>query len=68
LFEALRALGYEDGRTTAIELLGGEGDPDRLNTLVAKLISQSPDVIIALTEPAVAKRTCQQSPGRADAT
>ena len=35
LFAALRTLGYEDGRTAAIELLGGEGDPDRLNTLVA---------------------------------
>jgi putative ABC transport system substrate-binding protein len=53
LFAALRTLGYEDGRTATIELLGGEGDPDRLNTLVAKLAAQSPDVIIALTEPAV---------------
>ena len=26
LFAALRTLGYEDGRTAAIELLGGEGD------------------------------------------
>jgi len=31
----LRALGYEDGHTAAIELLGGEGDPDRLDTLLA---------------------------------
>jgi putative ABC transport system substrate-binding protein len=53
LFAALRTLGYEDGRTAAIELLGGEGDPDRLNTLVAKLAAQRPDVIIALTPPAV---------------
>jgi putative ABC transport system substrate-binding protein len=53
LFSALRSLGYEDGRTVAVELLGGEGDLDRLNTLVAKLLAQSPDVIIALTEPAV---------------
>jgi len=52
LFAALRALGYEDGRTAAIELLGGEGDADRLNTLVAKLAAERPDVIIALTEPA----------------
>src|SRR5262245_34885301 len=43
---------YEDGRTAAIELLGGEGDPDRLNTLVSKLAAQNPDVIIALTDPA----------------
>jgi putative ABC transport system substrate-binding protein len=52
LFAALRSLGYEDGRTAAIELLGGEGDADRLNTLVAKLAGERPDVIIALTEPA----------------
>jgi putative tryptophan/tyrosine transport system substrate-binding protein len=53
LLAELRTLGYEDGRTAAIELLGGEGDPDRLNTLVSKLAAQSPDVIIALTDPAV---------------
>ena len=53
LFGALRALGYEDGRTAAVELLGGEGDPHRLNALVSKLAAQRPDVIVALTEPAV---------------
>jgi putative ABC transport system substrate-binding protein len=53
LFAALRTLGYEDGRTAAIELLGGEGDPARLNALVAKLAQQSPEVIIALTDPTV---------------
>lgn len=53
LFAALRALGYEDGRNTRIELLGGEGDPERLAAYVAKLAAEKPDVIIALTEPAV---------------
>jgi putative tryptophan/tyrosine transport system substrate-binding protein len=53
LLAELRALGYEDGRSAAIELLGGEGDPDRLNTFVSRLASQYPDVIIALTDPAV---------------
>jgi ABC-type uncharacterized transport system substrate-binding protein len=53
LFAALRTLGYEDGRTAVIELLGGEGDPSRLNALVAKLAAQPPEVIIALTDPAV---------------
>jgi putative tryptophan/tyrosine transport system substrate-binding protein len=53
LFEALRKLGYEDGRTASVELLGGEGDPARLEALVAKLIAHPPDVIIALTSPAV---------------
>ena len=53
LFAALRTLGYEDGRTAVIELLGAEGDPSRLNALVAKLAAQPPEVIIALTDPAV---------------
>ena len=53
LIEALRALGYEDGNTAAIELLGGEGDAKRLDMLVAGLASKKPDVIVALTSPAV---------------
>jgi len=53
LLEALRALGYEDGSTATIELLGGEGNADRLNTLIAHLAAQRPDVIIAITSPAV---------------
>jgi ABC-type uncharacterized transport system substrate-binding protein len=53
LFEALRELGYEDGRTATIELLGAEGNADRLNALVGQLAAQPPDVIIAITPPAV---------------
>jgi putative ABC transport system substrate-binding protein len=53
LMEALRALGYEDGSTATIELLGGEGDADRLTALIAHLAAQRPDVIIAITSPAV---------------
>jgi len=52
LIDALRSLGYENDRTAAIELLGGEGDPNRLNALIAKLAAEKPDVIIALTSPA----------------
>ena len=52
LIEALQALGYENGRTAAIEILGGEGDADRLATLVAGLVVKKPDVIIAITSPA----------------
>ncbi len=52
LYEALRALGYEDGKTAKIELLGGEGDQSRLNSLVAGLASSRPEVIVALTDPA----------------
>jgi len=53
LFEALKTLGYENGRSASIELLGGEGDPARLKALVDKLLAHPPDVIIALTSPAV---------------
>ena len=53
LIEALRALGYENGNTAVMELLGGEGDAKRLDTLVAGLRSKKPEVIIALTSPAV---------------
>lgn len=53
LFEALSKLGLEHGRTATIDLLGGEGDPKRLNALVAQIGAQKPDVIIAITSPAV---------------
>jgi putative tryptophan/tyrosine transport system substrate-binding protein len=53
LFEALAKLGYENGRTATIDLLGGEGDPNRLNALVAQIGPQKPDVVIAITSPAV---------------
>src|SRR5260370_23772798 len=53
LFEALLALGYENDRTATIDLLGAEGDPNRLNTFVVQLVAEKPDVIIALTSPAV---------------
>jgi putative tryptophan/tyrosine transport system substrate-binding protein len=52
LIEALRALGYDNGNTATLELLGGEGDAKRLEMLVAVLASKKPDVIIALTSPA----------------
>jgi putative tryptophan/tyrosine transport system substrate-binding protein len=35
LVETLGKFGYEGGRTATIDLLAGEGDPDRLNALVA---------------------------------
>src|SRR5215208_3462436 len=53
LLEALASLGYENGRTAQIEVLGGEGNIDRLNVLVAHLTTQRPQVIIAITAPAV---------------
>jgi putative tryptophan/tyrosine transport system substrate-binding protein len=53
LFAELRALGYEDGRTADIELLGAEGNDERLRMLVEQLNAESPNVIIAITSPAV---------------
>ncbi len=52
LFDALCERGYEDGRTAKIELLGGEGDADRLKALIAGIVSEKPDVTIAVTSPA----------------
>src|SRR6476660_593175 len=49
LLEALRGLGYENGNTAVIEVLGAEGDAKRLDALVADLAARKPDVIIALT-------------------
>jgi putative ABC transport system substrate-binding protein len=53
LFEALRALGYENGRTATIDVLGAMGDADRLRTLVGAILADPPNVVIALTSPAV---------------
>jgi putative ABC transport system substrate-binding protein len=53
LLEALRGLGHENGNTALIEVLGAEGDAKRLDALVAELAARKPDVIIALTSPAV---------------
>lgn len=53
LFEALTALGYEKGRTAAIDLYGAEGDSGRLSALAGQLAAEKPDVIIGLTTPAV---------------
>jgi ABC-type uncharacterized transport system substrate-binding protein len=52
LLEALSRLGFENGRTATIDLLGGEGDPDRLNALVTQIRGEKPDVVIAITSPA----------------
>ena len=46
LFDALRERGYEDGRTAEIELLGAEGNPDRLKELTARIVSEGPDVTL----------------------
>src|SRR5262245_31063652 len=52
LFDELRRLGYENGRTARIDLLQGEGNPERLKSLAAELAAQKPAVVIAITSPA----------------
>jgi putative tryptophan/tyrosine transport system substrate-binding protein len=52
LFEALRTLGYEHGRTATIELHGAEGNSGRLSVLAGQLATGKPNVIIGLTSPA----------------
>jgi len=52
LYSALRDLGHHHGRTADIELLGAEGDPDRLTSFVTRLIQERPHVTIAVTSPA----------------
>src|SRR6478735_8297071 len=53
LLEALRGLGYENGSTAVIEVLGAKGDARRLDALVADLAARKPDVIIALKQAGV---------------
>ena len=53
LFEALTALGYQKGRTAAIDLYGAEGDSSRLRAFASQLAAEKNDVIIGLTTPAV---------------
>jgi putative ABC transport system substrate-binding protein len=52
LFEALKTLGYERGRTATIDLYGAEGDGRRLTALVGQIAVQMPRVIVGLTTPA----------------
>jgi putative tryptophan/tyrosine transport system substrate-binding protein len=52
VFEALRTLGHEHGRTATIELHGAEGSSGRLSVLAGQLATQKPNVIIGLTSPA----------------
>jgi putative tryptophan/tyrosine transport system substrate-binding protein len=46
--QGLRAAGYEEGRSLAIEYRLAEGKPERLPALAADLVATRPDVILAL--------------------
>jgi len=52
LLNDLKALGYEDDRSASIDIVGGEGDPERLKKVVAEIIANRPSVIAAITTPA----------------
>ncbi|HYE92082.1 MAG TPA: ABC transporter substrate-binding protein [Terriglobales bacterium] len=52
----LRALGYVDGQTVAIEFRNAEGRLDRLPELVGELLAARVDVIVTAAEGALAAR------------
>jgi putative ABC transport system substrate-binding protein len=51
--DALRGLGYEDGRNVTIEWRWSNGFPDRLPALAADLVAHRPQVIVASGTQAV---------------
>jgi putative ABC transport system substrate-binding protein len=53
LLDALRSLGWIDGRNIHVETRWGEGNAERVRKDVAELVAFSPDVIFATTTPAV---------------
>jgi ABC-type uncharacterized transport system substrate-binding protein len=58
--DGLRALGYVDGRTIAIEYRWAEGRPDRLPALAAELVGLPVDVLVT-SGGAPAVRAAQQA-------
>ena len=50
----LRKLGYVEGKNLVIDSRGAEGQFERLFPLVTELIALGPDVIVAVTTPAIA--------------
>jgi putative ABC transport system substrate-binding protein len=52
---ALRALGWEDGRNLRIDYRWGAGDSEQNSKLAAELVQSAPDVIIATSDPVIAQ-------------
>jgi len=50
--EGLRDLGYVEGRTSALEVRYGDGNPERLSRLARELVGVKPDVIVTVTDAA----------------
>jgi putative ABC transport system substrate-binding protein len=51
--QALQQLGWEDGRNLRIDIRWGAGDPEHYRRYAAELVEHAPDVILAITTPAV---------------
>ena len=51
--DALRSLGWIDGRNIRVETRWSEGNAERVRKHVAELVAFSPDVIFATTTPAI---------------
>ena len=51
-FEGLRALGYADERTIAIDYLSADGHGDRFSALAAECVRRNADIIAVHTTPA----------------
>ncbi len=54
LKERLEALGWMDGRNARIEYRWAAGDPRKIRAQAAEMVQSRPDVIVAITTPAVA--------------
>lgn len=51
--EGLQELGYVEGKNLALEIRGGEVNPDRISNLAAELVRLKVDVIVAGGRPAL---------------
>src|SRR5262249_4114226 len=52
LYEALRKLGWVDGRNIRIDVRWGEGDGARIRQQVMELVATAPEMIVAIGTPA----------------
>jgi putative ABC transport system substrate-binding protein len=52
---ALRALGWSEGRNIAFEYHWGEGKLDRIKILAAQTVQSAPDIIVVAGDPALAE-------------
>ena len=63
-FDALRKLGYQDGRTVRVDYFSAEGNSERFAALAAECVKRRASVIVASTTPAAlaAKRATSTIP------